>query len=91
MAKDSNPVLILFIGAWFILNTLLFPFARFALDSIINYVVTGNQFNLPKIISLLVKLFYLALCWAYAIVLAPIGIIFYIIIKIRGSDRDYYY
>lgn len=87
----SHPKLLVFICIWFFLNTILFPFARYYLDSLINYVITGNAFNIPlALIRHLLKGLYLAICWSFAIILAPIGIMVYLQIKLKKIDRQYY-
>lgn len=88
----SHPKLLVFICIWFFLNTILFPFARYYLDSLINYVITGNAFNIPlALIRHLLKGLYLAICWSFAIILAPVGIMIYLQIKLKKIDRQYYY
>lgn len=87
----SHPKLLVFICIWFFLNTILFPFARYYLDSLINYVITGNAFNIPlALIRHLLKGLYLAICWSFAIILAPVGIMIYLQIKLKKIDRQYY-
>lgn len=88
----SHPKLLIFICVWFSLNTILSPFARYCLDSSIDYVITGNAFNISfTLISHLLKGLYLAICWSFAIILAPIGIMIYLQIKLKKIDRQYYY
>lgn len=88
----SHPKLLIFIFIWFSLNNILFPFARYCLDSLIDYVITGNDFNIPfTLIHHLLKGLYLAICWSFAIILAPIGVMVYLQIKLKKIDRQYYY
>ncbi|MFH4416316.1 MAG: hypothetical protein WDW19_04720 [Neisseriaceae bacterium] len=91
MARN-NPALAVFVVGCFLLNTLLFPFAKYALDSIVGYVISGNRLEAPLVLRWLVLGLYLAVCWAYAIILAPVGIMMYVLIKMKkAGDRRYYY
>ena len=60
--------------AFFILNTFLYPYARFVYEGIANFVLGENQFWLNALILLTAKFFTMALCWIFAWVLAPVGL-----------------
>jgi hypothetical protein len=57
--------------AFFILNTFLYPYARFVYEGIANFVLGENQFWLTPLIE---KFSTMALCWIFAWVLAPVGL-----------------
>lgn len=57
-----------------VLNTLLYPYARFIYEQVIGYVMGDNVFFLPLIIMLPVKLFTMLMCWSWAIIIAPFGL-----------------
>ncbi len=57
------------------LNSLLYPYARFVYESIVGYVMGNNVFFVNAFLMLLVKLFTIMLCWAFALFIAPMGLI----------------
>lgn len=57
-----------------VVNTLLYPYARFVYESIIGFVLGNNMLFVNALLVLVVKLFTMALCWSFAIVIAPIGL-----------------
>lgn len=59
-----------------IINTLLYPYARFAYKSSVKFLL-GDSTYIVNIIALLVfKLMTVFLCWIFAIFAAPIGLAF---------------
>ncbi len=56
------------------LNTLLYPYARFVYESIVGFIVGNNTFFVNAFFMLFVKIMTMALCWAGAIFIAPIGL-----------------
>lgn len=61
---------------WAIITTLLYPYARYAYESAVAYIVGTNQFWTSTWIFLLVKFFTMTLCWAFAVFIAPVGLLF---------------
>ncbi|MGP5191849.1 hypothetical protein [Vreelandella alkaliphila] len=59
-----------------ILNTLLYPYARFSYEQVVGFVMGNNTFYIPIIIMLPVKLFTIIMCWGWAILIAPFGLIY---------------
>jgi hypothetical protein len=57
-------------------NTILYPYSRFAYESVMEFFMGTNIFILPLIIMLPYKLFTIMLCWFLAPFIAPIGLIF---------------
>lgn len=57
-----------------IINTLLYPYSRFVYESIIEFIVGNNVFFANAILVIMVKIFTIALCWSFAILIAPIGL-----------------
>lgn len=55
-------------------NTLLYPYARFVYESVIGYIVGNNLFILNALVLLAVKFIMMAVCWAFAIFIAPVGL-----------------
>ena len=59
-----------------VLNTLLYPYARFIYEITMDYILGDNVFALPSGIFLLGKFITMLLCWSFAIVIAPVGLLF---------------
>ncbi len=57
-----------------IVSSLLYPYARFVYESIVGYIMGNNVFFVNAIIMLFVKVITMALCWCFAIFIAPIGL-----------------
>ncbi|MGQ4273372.1 hypothetical protein [Terrihabitans sp. B22-R8] len=66
-------------------NTFLYPYSRFVYESIVEYITGGNLFFFSAVLVLIVKLMTMALCWSFAIFIAPIGLIYLYIHHSRGS------
>lgn len=59
-----------------IINTLLYPYARFVYESIVNFIVGENTFYVNALFMLFVKYLTMGTCWAMAIFIAPIGLMY---------------
>jgi len=57
-------------------NTLLYPYARFVYESIVDYIVGANVFIFPALLMLGVKLITIVFCWVMALFIAPIGLLY---------------
>ncbi|TMU69388.1 hypothetical protein FGA82_30465 [Pseudomonas fluorescens] len=57
-----------------IVCTLLYPYSRFVYESAVGYVMGENVFFVNAILMLMVKGFTMAMCWSFAIFIAPIGL-----------------
>ncbi|CAE6794759.1 hypothetical protein R75465_04665 [Paraburkholderia aspalathi] len=57
------------------LDTLLYPYSRFVYESVVGYIVGDNAFIFPVILFGATKLFTMLFCWAFAIFVTPIGLI----------------
>lgn len=57
-----------------IVTTLLYPYARFVYESIVNFIVGNNVFIGNAILMLSVKMMTMVICWAMAIFIAPVGL-----------------
>ena len=58
-----------------VVNTLLYPYARFVYERVIGFVMGRNVFIVNAILALVVKAVTMAFCWSVAIVLGPIGLL----------------
>jgi hypothetical protein len=57
-----------------IVNTLLYPYSRFVYESVVGYIMGNNIFFVNALFMLLVKAFTMAMCWSFAIFVAPVGL-----------------
>lgn len=57
-----------------IVCTLLYPYSRFVYESVVGYVMGENVFFVNAILMLMVKGFTMAMCWSFAIFIAPVGL-----------------
>jgi hypothetical protein len=62
--------------AFFIINTVLYPYSRFVYESVIEFIMGKNVFFVNALLLLIAKLFTMLLCWAGAIFIAPVGLIY---------------
>ena len=56
-----------------IVSTLLYPYSRFVYESVIGFVMGENVFFVNAIFMLFTKFITMAMCWGFAIFVAPIG------------------
>ena len=64
---------------YILINTFLYPHARFMYESIVDFLIGDNVFRTSGIILYFVMVFkvmMMALCWAAAIFIAPIGLLY---------------
>ncbi|EKS9266597.1 hypothetical protein QC837_004538 [Salmonella enterica] len=59
---------------FYIVNAILYPYARFVYEQIIGFIMGENVFFINAIIMLAAKFFTMVLCWLFAIFIAPIGL-----------------
>lgn len=70
---DAHPLqwgLVVFL----VINTVLYPYARFVYESVIGFIMGNNVFWVNAILMLFVKLITMGLCWVFAIFIAPVGL-----------------
>ncbi|EAA6713327.1 hypothetical protein DLL90_20975 [Salmonella enterica subsp. enterica serovar Arechavaleta] len=58
----------------FIINTILYPYARFLYLQIIGFILGENIFILNAIVMLTAKVMTMFLCWIFSILIAPLGL-----------------
>ncbi|AIC94443.1 hypothetical protein [Shouchella lehensis] len=61
---------------FFLLNFFLFPFATVVWDDLIDLLLSGNQLLLPILFVIPWKMFKMIILYMFAIVIAPIGLIY---------------
>lgn len=58
--------------AFVVVNVILYPYARYVFDSIVSFVLGDNFFILPIPVMLMIKFFNIAMCFCFAIFMAPL-------------------
>jgi len=61
---------------FWLISTFLYPYARFAYESIIEFFMGDNVFFTNTIFFMAVKILTMFLCWGFAIFIAPVGLLF---------------
>jgi hypothetical protein len=59
---------------FFIINAILYPYARFVYEQVIEFVLGDNVFFINAILMLVAKFITMALCWIFSIFIAPPGL-----------------
>ncbi|WP_060989132.1 hypothetical protein [Photobacterium leiognathi] len=59
-----------------VISTLLYPYAKFVYDSIIEFIMGDNIIVSGLGLAVIVKLFVISLVWIFSIFIAPIGLIY---------------
>ena len=57
-----------------LINTLLYPYARFVYETVIDFFLGQNVFLVNAILMLIVKFITMTMCWAFSIFIAPVGL-----------------
>ena len=60
--------------ALLVINTLLYPYARFVYESVVGFIMGNNVFFVNAIFMMFMKLVTMLLCWSMAIFIAPLGL-----------------
>lgn len=66
-------------------NTLLYPYSRFAYESIIEFILGNNIFIHNGLTFFIWKFFTMFLCWGLAIFIAPVGLLFIYVYQRKKS------
>ncbi len=74
-AKADGPANAFF-PIYIVMNTILYPYSRYAYESVIGYLIGDNVFYCNAIIMLFVKFFTISLCFSFAMFVAPVGLAF---------------
>ncbi len=57
-----------------LINTFLYPYARFVYEGIMGFIMGENVFFVNALLMLFTKLATMLLCWGFAIFIAPVGL-----------------
>ncbi|MCK3658974.1 hypothetical protein A4G18_09700 [Pasteurellaceae bacterium Pebbles2] len=61
---------------FFTINLFLYPYSRFVYESIVEYIMGNNVFYVSSLFMLSTKFFTMAFCYFFAILIAPLGLIY---------------
>ncbi len=75
-SHEGNSPLRLPMIAMLVVNTLLYPYARFVYESIVGFIMGDNLFLVNAVLMMFVKIMTMAMCWSFALFIAPIGLIY---------------
>ena len=59
-----------------IASTLLYPYSRFAYEEVVGFLLGRNLFLINSIVYLIAKIMTMIICWALAIFIFPLGLVF---------------
>jgi len=59
---------------FFLLCTVLYPYSRFVYEGIASFIMGNTVIAMPLPVMLIWKVMSMALCWAGAIFIAPVGL-----------------
>ncbi|MCY1305010.1 hypothetical protein D9M68_814510 [compost metagenome] len=83
-SRPVQPGLIVFS----VVLTLLYPYSRFVYERVVGFVLGDNLFFVNALVMLMVKLFTMFLCWAFAIFVAPVGLLYLYFHHRRAARED---
>lgn len=59
-----------------LISTVLYPYARFVYEGVMNFILGDNIFFVNAFVMLFAKFTTMLLCWAFAVFIAPIGLVY---------------
>jgi len=59
-----------------LVHTFLYPYARYVYQSVIDFILGDNIFITAALPALAFKFIMMTICWAFAIFIAPLGLIY---------------
>lgn len=59
-----------------VINTFLYPYSRFAYERVIGFFMGENVFYVNAILMLFTKFLTMAICWSFAVFVAPFGLFY---------------
>ena len=60
----------------FLVNSFLYPYARYVYESVFNYILGDNVFYVSAKFAIPMKISMMFVCWFLAILIAPFGLIY---------------
>lgn len=65
-----------FIYLLVITNMILYPYARFAYEGVVSFILGENFFFINMWVMLFTKFLTMFICWFFAILIAPLGLLY---------------
>lgn len=59
---------------FFIINALLYPYARFVYEQVIGFILGENIFFINAMVMITAKIVTMILCWGFLIFIVPLGL-----------------
>ncbi|AJW46135.1 membrane protein [Ralstonia mannitolilytica] len=59
-----------------LISTVLYPYARFVYEGVMGFILGNNIFFVNAVVMLFAKFTTMLICWAFAIFIAPIGLVY---------------
>ncbi|MBB2916445.1 hypothetical protein [Cupriavidus alkaliphilus] len=85
--SHGNSTMPVSIILFFTINSLLYPYSRFVYEGIVGYILGENVFFVNAIVMLIFKYMTMAVCWACAMFIAPVGLLYlYLTANKRASE-----
>ena len=77
------------VGSWVfvVFSAFLYPYSRFVYESIVGFIMGDNVFFVNAIFMLIAKLFTMALCFSFAIFIAPVGLAYLYIYHTKNENK----
>lgn len=75
LSRSTHAIPLVMIGLLAI-NTLLYPYSRFVYEGVVGFIMGQNVFWVNAFVLLFVKVMTMALCWLFAIFIAPVGLVY---------------
>lgn len=69
-----------------VICTVLYPYSRFVYERVVSFIVGDNFFVVNASLMLVAKAITMFLCWAFAIFIAPIGLIYLFFYHRNSAD-----
>lgn len=90
LSNSKEETLTLGIGnlSFLIISTLLYPYSRFVYESIANFIMGNNTFIVNIGFMFMVKFITIIICWAMAIFIAPIGLLYLYFYHTKNTNEN---
>ncbi|KQU86728.1 hypothetical protein ASC78_03935 [Variovorax sp. Root318D1] len=87
VASRSPHAMTISMVIFLVVNTLLYPYARFVYEGVVGFVLGENTFYVNAILMLFVKALTMLLCWTFALFIAPVGLIYLYVHHSRAARQ----
>ncbi len=67
---------IFLIVLFYTLLQFLYPYSRYVYHSIADYIIGNDVYMVNIILLLIIRFFFMVICWSFGFIIAPIGLIY---------------